>query len=89
MCKIPSLRALLTCKSYKINSRVYTDISATSENQVDNVPISFIFHSTLLLVKGLVLQLPNTAQRLGIHPYGGIQSYMWYTICFPSFTFLL
>jgi hypothetical protein len=59
------------------------------DNQVDDVPISYIFHSIPLLLMDLVLQSPNTAQEQGIHPYGGLQSYTWYTRSIPASPSLL
>jgi hypothetical protein len=85
----PSLHARLTCKSYKISSLVYSGISVVMDTQSDDVPISYIFHSIPLLVMDLVLQSPNTAQMLGIHPYGGLQSYTWYTRLVPASPSLL
>lgn len=51
----PFLRARLTCKSYKINSSTYFGIFVAMDNQGDDGPIFYIFHSTLLLVMDLVL----------------------------------
>jgi hypothetical protein len=47
---------------------------------MDHAPISYRFHTiVLLLAKGLAVLFPCTARMLGIHSYGVLLSYMWYT----------
>ena len=47
---------------------------------MDHVPVSYRFHTiVLLLAMGLAVLFPCTTRMLGIHSYGVLLSYMWYT----------
>jgi hypothetical protein len=47
---------------------------------MDHAPISYRSHTIVLLVaKGLVVLFPCTTRMLGVHSYGVLLSYMWYT----------
>jgi hypothetical protein len=47
---------------------------------MDHAPISYRSHTiVIMLEKGLAVLFPCTTRTLGIHPYGVLLSYMWYT----------
>jgi hypothetical protein len=47
---------------------------------MDHFPISYIFHTiVLMLAKGLAILLPCTVRMLGICSYGVLMFCMWYT----------
>jgi hypothetical protein len=63
-----------------MSSSVLSGTYASLGSDMDHVPVSYIFHTIVLLLEmGLEFLLPCTVQMLDICSYGVLMSYMWYT----------
>ena len=63
-----------------MNYWVFSDTSASFENDMDHTNVSYISHTmVLLLVRGLTPLFPSTVQKLDIRSYDVLLSFIAYT----------